>query len=158
MSARPAYLDALHLLSRRDLTVAECRARLLDRDHPPDEVERAIGHLLESRGLDDARVARAHAKTAAGVKGRGRHRVARELAARGIDRDVVAQAVGEVFGEIDERALVAKAIERKLRGRRAILSQPEQARLYQHLLRQGFSPGVVSAALRDLRRGAREEP
>ncbi len=63
-----------------------------------------------------------------------------------------------MFGEIDERALVAKAIERKLRGRRAALSQPEQARLYQHLLRQGFSPGVVSAALRDLRRGAREEP
>jgi regulatory protein len=146
-----AYLDALHLLSRRELTVAECRARLLARGHSEDKVEAAIEHLLETGGLDDMRVAKAVARTAAEVKGRGRLRVLRELNARGVDREVAAEAVGEVFGEMDERSLVSKALQKKLRGRQKPADRAEYARLYQYLLRQGFTPDVVMAALRKLR-------
>ena len=88
-----ALNDALRLLAGRELSVAECRARLLDREHPEEDVEAAIAQLIESRALDDERVANAYARTAVNVKGRGRLRVQQELHARGIARDIAAAAV-----------------------------------------------------------------
>jgi regulatory protein len=142
------------MLARRELSVAGLRARLLDRDHSPDQVEAAIAHLLDTRALDDERVARAYARTAAGVKGRGRLRVVRELAAMGIEKATASAAVAEVFGDLDERALIARALQKKLRGRPRISTPAERARLYQYLMRQGFSPAGIADALRKLgRRG-----
>jgi SOS response regulatory protein OraA/RecX len=74
----------------------------------------------------------------------------RELSMMGIAKDVAGEALADVFGELDERALIAKALQKKLRGRPRIASSAEHARLYQHLMRQGFSPGPVAAALRKL--------
>jgi regulatory protein len=155
-----AYLDALHLLARRSLSIAECRTRLADRDHPEEQIDAAIARLVESGGLDDARLARAHARTAVEIKGRGRVRVLRELQARGIASDVAAEAVGDVFGAKDERGLVAKAVRKKLRGKPRPENAAEYARLYQHLMRQGFTPGVVVAVLRSMRsaRGESADP
>ncbi|PYR79301.1 MAG: hypothetical protein DMF86_03985 [Acidobacteria bacterium] len=151
MVDRPsAYLDALHLLARRDLSVRQTRGRLLDRDHDPEQVEAAIAHLLETGALDDARVAREYATTALKVKGRGRLRIQQELRAKGIAREVATEAVGDVFGDVDERALIARAIQKKLRGKPRVASRPEMARLYQSLLRQGFTPAAVRAALEKL--------
>lgn len=144
-----AYSDALRLLARRELSAADLRTRLLHRDHTPEEADAAIARLQESRALDDRRVARAYARTALSVKGRGRLRVTRELQAMGIARNVISEAVAEVFGDLDERSLIDKAIEKKLRGRTVRTTQ-ERARLYQFLMRQGFTPAAVSAALRRL--------
>jgi regulatory protein len=151
-----AYIDGLKLLGRRELSVAELRSRLVDREYPPDEIDAAVAKLLENGALDDRRVAGAYARTASKVKGRGRLRVARELQAMGIDRDVAAAAVAEVFGDIDERAMIQRAIQKKLRGGRPPATLQECARLYQFLMRQGFTPGAVSAALRRI--GAAPEP
>ena len=151
---RSAYLDALHLLARRELSVDECRQRLLDKDHPAEDVDAAIAHLLETGGLDDARVARAYARTAVNIKGRGRLRVQRELNDKGIPRDVATAALAEVFGDADERAMVARAIQKRLRGRTTVKDRAESARLYQYLMRQGYTPAAVMAELRKLRGGS----
>jgi len=143
-----AYTDALRLLARRELTEKQLRDRLLDRDHPRDEIDRVIAHLLESRTLDDDRVARAYARTASGVKGRGRLRVMRELTEMGVARNTATEAVAEVFADVDERALIAKALQKKMRGRPRIADPAEHARLYQYLMRQGFTPAAIVAALR----------
>jgi regulatory protein len=156
--SRPsAYLDALHLLSRRALTISECRDRLLARQHQTDTVDAAIAHLLDTGALDDRQLALAHARTAVEIKGRGRLRVVRELQARGVDKEIAAEAVAEVFGEKDERSLVARALQKKLRGRPRPADAAEYARLYQYLMRQGFTPAVVVDTLRKLRRTRDEE-
>lgn len=157
MPERTAYVDGLQLLGRRELSVAQLRARLIEREHPPDAVERAIGLLLENRALDDARVAAAYVRTALKVKGRGRLRIRRELQAMGIDDDVAGAALAEAFGDVDERALVRDAIRKKLRGKQ-ITTRQEYARVFQFLMRQGFSSGVVTTALRAHRRGVPDEP
>jgi regulatory protein len=145
--ADSAYLTALKLLARRELSVDGVRARLLARDYPAAEVAAAIDHLLETGALDDGRVARAYARTAATVKGRGRLRVVRELQAMGIDRHTASEAIAEVFGDLDERSLIARALQKKLRGRKIPKDAAERARLYQHLMRQGFSPAAIDHAL-----------
>ena len=141
------------MLAGRELSVEGVRARLEDRGYPPDEIAQAIERLLESRALDDARVARAFARTAATVKRRGRHRVMRELLQIGISSEVAARAVGEVYGELSERTMIDEALSKKLRGRTKLADQAEYARTYQFLMRQGFSPAGVTAALRRLRGG-----
>ena len=138
------------MLARRELSVEDIRARLLHRQHPPATVETAIRQLLGNGALDDRRVAVAYARTAAKVKGRGRLRVLRELAAMGIAKEIAAEAVGDVFGDIDERALISRAIQKKLRGRTKLASRQERARLYQFLMRQGFTPAGIAAAMRRL--------
>jgi regulatory protein len=143
-----AYTDALQLLARRELTEKELRGRLIDRDHPCEEIDRVIAHLLESKTLDDGRVARAYARTATDVKGRGRLRVMRELNAMGVAHETATEAVTEVFADVDERALIAKALQKKMRGRSRISDAREHARVYQYLMRQGFTPAGIVAALR----------
>ena len=149
-----AHVEGLKLLARRELSVEALRVRLLDRGFASAEIEAAIARLLESGALDDARVARAHARTAVTVRGRGRLRVLRELHQMGIDPEVAGEALGEVFGDVDERALIAQAIQKKLRGQAPPTDRAAFARLYQYLMRQGFSPAGVGAALRRFRGAA----
>jgi len=152
-----AHTEGLKLLARRELSAEGVRARLEDRGYSPDDIAEALARLLESGALDDRRVARAYARTAAHVKGRGRLRINQELLHMGIQKDIAAEALGEVFGELDERALIDAAIRKKLRGRPAPGDQGEQVRLYQFLMRQGFSPAGVSSALRKFRTGRRDD-
>ena len=154
MAERTAYVDALLLLGRRELSVKQLRERLLDRQHASEDVDRAIDLLIENRALDDERVAAAYVRTALKVKGRGRLRIQRELLEMGIEKDVAAGALAEAFGEVDERSLIAQALQKKLRGKPKIASPAEYARVYQFLMRQGFSPAAVTAALRVHRKSA----
>jgi regulatory protein len=153
MPERTAYVDGLLLLGRRELSVQQLRDRLLDREHSRDDVDRAIDLLLENKALDDARVASAFVRTALKVKGRGRLRIQRELQMMGIEKEVAVAALAEAFGEVDERSLIAKALEKKLRGNKKIATPAEYARLFQYLMRQGFSPATVAVVLRARRKG-----
>ena len=153
MNRPSAYVDGLRLLGRREMSVAQLRARLLEREHDRDDVDAAIERLTETRALDDRRVASAYARTALKIKGRGRLRIQRELQAMGISKDIVAEVLADTFGEVDERGLISKAVQKKLRMRGKIDTQADYARIYQFLMRQGFSPAAVSAALRARRKG-----
>ena len=157
MDSTRAHTEGLKLLAGRELSVEVVRARLADRGFPREEIDDAIERLRESGALDDVRVAKAYARTAVAVKGRGRLRVMRELLQMGIASEVVAQALGEVFSDIDERGLIDRALQKKLRGRTRLAGQQEYARLYQYLVRQGFSPGGSVTALRRFRSGARAD-
>ena len=138
------------MLGRRELSVAECRARLLRREHPADEIEAALARLAAAGVLDDRRVARAFVRTAINIKRRGRLRIQRELQEKGIEREVAVEALDEAFSGQDEESMVARAIEKRLRGRAPSLDRAEYARLFQHLVRQGYAPGAIHAALRKL--------
>ena len=141
------------MLAGRELSAAGIRARLEDRGYAPAEIAEALDRLAESGALDDRRVARAYARTAATVKHRGRLRVMRELLQMGIASEIASEALGEVFGDLDERAMIDQALRKKLRGHTTIADPGEYARTYQYLMRQGFSPAGVTAALRKLRGG-----
>jgi regulatory protein len=153
MPDRTAYVDALHLLGRRELSVQQLRERLIEREHDRHDVDRAIDLLIENKALDDARVAAAYVRTALKVKGRGRLRIQREMQEMGIPKEIAAEALAEAFGEVDERALVTRALQKKLRGNQKIATRAEYARVFQFLMRQGFSPATVTAVLRARRPG-----
>jgi regulatory protein len=134
------------MLVRRDFSTAQLRARLRQRGCETADIDQAIARLCADGTIDDRRVARALARHHAEIKHRGRSRVARELEAAGIDRDTARDAVQAAFGEVDESALLERAIAKRLRGRIRDLAQFR--RLYAYLLRQGFSSASALRALK----------
>jgi regulatory protein len=146
---RDAYATALALLATRELSEAQLRARLLRRECDPDDVERTIERLKGDGSLDDRRVARAAARREASVRHRGRSRALQRVRQLGIATDIAINAVDEAFAEVDEVALLDRAIERRLRGAPpSSLDQRATARIVRALLAQGFEPGAVFARLR----------
>jgi regulatory protein len=151
MSNTKAYVTGLQLLARRELSEAQIRQRLARRGYVAEEIDAAISQLLEERALDDRRVASAIAHTETRVRGRGRLRVKRQIEAAGISAPLAQDAVDAVFGEIDSDALLAAALERRLRGRATIEDDREFQRLYRYLSTQGFESDRVLAILRSRR-------
>jgi regulatory protein len=142
MNARAA---ALRLLGRRDYTVFEMRRKLAARGCDADDVTTTIEGLIGEGLLDDRRVAAAHLRTAARVKGRGRVRIARELAARGIAADIVDETVASLSDEEEASAVERLLVRKRLPAR---MSMPERRRLFQQLLRRGFRADVIAKVLR----------
>jgi regulatory protein len=146
-----AYLDALKMLSRRELSEAQVRRRLAQRKHPEEEIQGAVERLKAERAIDDSRVAEAIARTETVVKRRGKLRVRRQIESAGIAPETATHAVQQVFGDIDDDTLIEAALARRLRGRERAEDDRELQRLHQYLIRQGFEPDMVSRVLRTRR-------
>jgi regulatory protein len=144
-----AYTTALTLLSRRELSARQLRDRLKRRNFPPDDIDATVTRLVHDRTVDDLRVARAFARMESSIKGRGKRRVLQAIQRLGIDSDTAEDAVNEVFGEIDEDALLQRALEKRLKGQ-AIddLDDKARSRIIRQLVGQGFSFSSVLRALR----------
>jgi regulatory protein len=148
-----AYLSALRLLARRELSEAQVRQRLARKGHPEDDIEAAVVRLKSERAINDARVAEAIARTAMAIKRRGKLRVRREIEQAGIAPAVARQALDTVFEDVDDDALLDAALRRRLRGDRPIADDREFQRLYRYLSTQGFESDRVVRALRARRAG-----
>lgn len=143
-----AYITALTLLSARELSEAQLRTRLARRQIDFGDIEAAITRLRQDGTLNDRRVALAAARLESAVRGRGRSRVLQKVRQLGIAAGMAEEAVDEVFGEVDESALLARALERRLRGRApADLDDKARARIVRSLAAQGFAFDAILKAL-----------
>ena len=144
LSCRDAALAAL---GRRALTRRELSQRLLRKGYAVDEVERVVSLLVERGLVDDSRTAEQHVRSRAS-RGVGKRRVAAELVARGVpegERDV---ALSGIDAEGERGRLVA-ALAKRDRALPAGLTGRERSRkLFDHLVRRGFSPAAVLEELR----------
>jgi regulatory protein len=147
-----AYSAALELLSRRELSAAQLRDRLTRRGFAAADIDSAIDRLTRDHTVDDRRVALASARKEATVKARGRRRIVQAIQRLGVSAEVARTAVDDLFGEVDESAILDRALDKRLRGASAgDLDVKARARLVRQLIAQGFEPAQVLARLR--RRG-----
>lgn len=134
-----AYIAALTLLSARELSETQLRARLTRRQHQADAIDAAIARLKEDRTLDDRRVARALARMETSIKHRGRARVIQKIRQAGISAAIAEDAVKEIFEDVDENDLLERALDRRLRGQSPRdLDKRGRARIVRGLMAQGF--------------------
>ena len=144
-----AYTTALTLLSRRELSTRQLRERLARRGFDRHAIDAVIERLTYDGTLDDRRVALASARMEAAIKGRGRRRVLQRIQQLGVASDVAEAAVIEVFSEVDEAALLDRAIDKRLKGAPLqSLDRRTQTRLARQLVSQGFDAAGVFARLR----------
>jgi regulatory protein len=146
-----AYIDGLKMLGRRELSEKQVRQRLARKEHEPDEIEEAVTRLREERAINDVRVAEAIARTETNIRKRGKVRVRMQLERAGIAKDVAKQALDEVFGALDDQALIEGSLHKRLRGRESIADDREFQRLFRYLIGQGFESDRVMKTLKAYR-------
>ena len=154
MSSTRAYLDALRMLARRELSEAQVRQRLARRRHDSEQIDDAVARLKQEGAIDDRRVADAIARSETSLRKRGRLRVKRKIESAGISSSVARDATDETFDAIDADGLLDAALAKRLRHGKAVADDREFNRLYRYLVSQGFEPDRVLARLRK----ARQDP
>jgi SOS response regulatory protein OraA/RecX len=65
----------------------------------------------------------------------------------GIDKSIAKRAMDDVFGTIDDEALIEASLSKRLRGRETIADDREFQRLYRYLAGQGFESDRIMKLL-----------
>ena len=133
-------LKVVGYLARAEQSRFGLTRKLIDKKYDKKYVEAALTYL-EGRGyLSDLRFATAWLNTRKINHYEGRSRLAAELAARGIARDVANKALDEFFTENDEDELCRKAYEK-------LSKSKADEKLIAALLRSGFSMKQIKSII-----------
>jgi regulatory protein len=136
------------MLSRRPYSVAELR-RALEKKFPDSpDVPNVLARLRELGYLDDAKFAEAYASSLARVRNYGRHRIRRELKSKLVDYRVIDRAVENAFTSVNERDLLERTVDKKIRTLRRPLTRTRLASLCQSLIRRGFRADDIMRTIR----------
>lgn len=147
---RDALSLALRALGRKERSVAEVGSWLRQRGVGDDDAEQAIGHLIETEVLDDARFARRYAEDKRELSGWGSERIRAALIERGVPVADAEAAVGSEGAELELERAVAL-----LRERGAALEEERgRSRALALLARRGFESDLAYEAIRRARAGA----
>ena len=152
-------MDALEkataYLNIRPRTEKEVIDYLLRKGYEPDESESAASQLKQYGYIDDLAYAKLYFEYGF-EKGRGRDRITRELASKGVDRDVIDQAYSELDQAPDEYEMalaIAAQIVQESGGVNEDMSYTErrklQAKIVRRLASRGFSGSVCYNAARE---------
>ena len=153
MNETTARNFALRLLAIRPRTVRELRDKLARRGHAPEAIAALLADLSASGLLDDARFARMWIESRAALKPMGQARLRAELAAKGVDRELVDAALSALRDGLDEPAAALQLAQRKARAFQGLGREARERRIAGFLGRRGYSGGVISATLKKLRKG-----
>jgi regulatory protein len=144
---------AYKAVARRDLTVAELRARLEGKHVPPEAIDDAVAELEETGFLDDARYARQFAEDKRELEQWGTERIAQDLRRRGIAPQLIDAAVATHDRDSELRTALLLLRERYPTAPR---DDRERDRAWQMLVRRGYSPDLSYDAIRTWERAERE--
>jgi regulatory protein len=138
---------ALATIQRRERSIAEVVAWLAERGHDRNEVDDAIGRLIEVGALDDERFARVFAEDKRAISGWGSERIEAALRERGIDPQLIDSACAEDRGDEVERAT------KLLIDRGATIADDRgRGRALGFLTRRGYEYEVAYDAVRSVER------
>jgi regulatory protein len=133
LRSREALAKAARLLARRDLSEQGLNEELARRRVPPATRSETVTRLVEAGAVDDARLAHRRAEVLA-ARGAGDALIRSDLEARGLDGELVENALAELEPEPE-------------RARRVTVARGEGAATARYLARRGFGEEAVEAAL-----------
>ncbi len=150
---------SLWLIERKERTVEEIRTYFKAKGHDADDINAAVARLMDMGLLDDSRYAERYIAGPARRKGYGRTRIYRELVAKGVDGEVVHEALEREHDTDAEYQLLARLGRRKWEEftRTGVPPEKARSRLVAHLGRRGFSQGAIIRFLDELRFTEAEE-
>ena len=153
----PVVEAAAAFLAVRPRSVGETRKRLLHLGYPQALIDQVIERFAEVGYLDDETFARTWVESRDRARPRGESALRRELAQKGVARQVVDEVLGERLnaaeGADPNQAAATALLERK---RAALSREPDERKrrqkAYALLARNGFDPETcraVSASVTD---------
>lgn len=142
--------SALRLLAVRARSEGELKDRLRRKGFDEELTAGVVLALSEVGLVDDEAFARAWADERVRLRPVGPRRLAQELVAKKIGRDLAARVVDETFREHSELELARRVLQKKTRVSGGGDARKHRARLHSFLIRRGFSYEVASAVLKEI--------
>ncbi|MCD7812548.1 MAG: recombination regulator RecX [Lachnospiraceae bacterium] len=138
-----ARLCAMHLLERMSRTEFQLREKLRQAYYPEQIIEDAIQYVKEYHYVDDLRYAIGYLENHSSAK--SLRQMEQELYTKGVAKEVVAQAITE--SELpDEESQIHILLEKKHYDPSST-DRKEQKKLYDFLIRKGYSSSAVLCAI-----------
>lgn len=129
----------MQYLGQADRTVHQIRQRLERASFPEEVIAQVLAEFAERRWLDDEQFARRWVEGRLGKRAMGPHRLAQELAQRGLAPETVERVLEEFSGALDNPAAMVELLRRQ-RGRYAGLdAQKAKRRMLDFLRRRGYA-------------------
>lgn len=142
---------AFNILSVKSYSIAEMRRRLLEKDWTNAEiVDAVLEKLKEYNYLNDAQYAENLAAYNIRQKPQGKRKLQMKLAQKRIDKETANDALEKVFEETPEADLIDQSLQKRLRLKGIPKDRDETKKLFDYLLRQGFSFDLVREKVRDI--------
>ena len=157
MSQATAKEYALRLLAVRPRSVAELRQRLAMRHFTDAAIGEAVADLLRAGLLDDAMFARLWIESRISSKPMGASRLRAELRHKGIDREIIDQALAAGQEDLDESGAALALAKRRYQAGSSLGREARERRVTGFLARRGYSSEVIAQTLKKLRKGFTEE-
>lgn len=151
--AEKARSICLRLLTGTPRTRKQLADALHKRDIPEDVSDEVLSRFEEVGLINDAAFADAWVESRHHSKGLARRALARELRTKGVDTNLIDEAVGQLDSD-QEEATARELVARKLRSTRGLERDKRLRRLAGMLARKGYPEGL---AVRVVRRALEEE-
>lgn len=139
---------ALDRLAERDRSRAELAEALVKRKVPLEVASELLDKLESSGLLDDARFAQSWVQARQRGKGLAPRVLAQELRRKGIDDEVIREAVADIDPD-DQRQAAHLMVQRKLRSMRQLDDAVKLRRLVAMLARKGYSSQLAVEVVRE---------
>ena len=145
-----AFERALKSIAVRERTRSEVVAFLERRGYAPDVIAAVVDALGEEGLVDDAGYAQRFAEDRRLIDRWGSERIARDLIRRGIEPELVAQALAGHERD-DELAVAVELLDRRFP--LPFDGDRDRDKAWRMLVRRGYEPELAYEALRDHERG-----
>jgi regulatory protein len=145
---------ALNLLSYKPRSLAEMRARLMEKDWAEEAVvDQVIARLEELGYLNDKELAAHMANSRLTMKPVGRTRLRRDLRRKKLPSETIEDALDEAYEQQSEEELIDRAISKRVRLKGAPSTREEAKKLFDYLIRRGFNYDLVIRKVREAGKG-----
>ncbi|HNQ17621.1 MAG TPA: regulatory protein RecX [Smithellaceae bacterium] len=154
-NAAAAQQKAYRLLSLRPRSEKELKKKLREKGFSPPVVEEVLEKLRELKYLDDESFARQWARNLAVNKLWGNKKIILSLREKGIEGDLIGEAVEKARQEISEEEAAEFLVNKKKSVKKGpeLSPQKEKQRIFQSLLRRGFPAGLILQKLGNIAQG-----
>jgi regulatory protein len=133
---------AINYLSYRPRSSKEVKTHLLHKGYLPELVDQVISYLQELEYINDLDFARKWYMTRISKGDHGHLLIQRELIEKGVSLEINENLRRELYPEEKEREYAQRLAEKRGFEREGDIRQ--RNKLYQFLLRRGFSPSVIN--------------
>ena len=143
------YNRALSMLAVRGYATDDLRRRLTRKGFAAGDIAGVLERLTAVGLLDDAAYARQLTRSKVLGGGAASGRVRRELASRGVKRDIAERAIAAVMDDeaVDETALAEQVARRRMAALARFDHATQRRRLYAYLARRGYRADDIRRAV-----------
>lgn len=139
---------ALHYIGYKMRTVQEIRRKLSEKEFSEEVIEKVVAFLEKYGYADDREYCRKYIREKLRMKPKSGYALKIELRQRGISARIVDEVMMET--EMDEAGDAFHWLERKSRGQWPPADEKQKKKLYDFLLRKGYSYDIIGEAFRQM--------